>query len=346
MLCKFSFSKFYTVAWSALVLGLLPVLPLTANEPVAASTETPAVPLPRLEPRAFEWKALHFELPNSIKVFEGYAVNADGQPVRAYYADIDYSDVSLQARAALSEKGRETTSAQAEKLQALVTVNGGYFQMKGAPLTFNTVISDGKVLSENPAVSKRAGKPDLFIARGVFGVRARPASPQHIFDLKWVVHLEGKPIAYPTPLPNTPESDSPAPTPHFPAGGKVWDVREAIGGGPVLVTDGHINLTGKAEGFGQSHIQTRHPRTAIGSYVRDNRPHLILLVVDGRQKTHSMGMSLSELAIAMRDLGCDNALNLDGGGSTTLVVKNQVVNKPSGGIQRAVTSVFAIVPTR
>lgn len=334
--------KLHHAAWAALALGFLPALPLPAQEPLTA---TIGAPLPKPQPRAFEWKALSFDVPASIKVFEGYAVNTDGQPVRAYYADIDYSDTNLQAKASLPENGREKTSVQAEKLQALVTINGSYFQMTGPAQTYNTVISDGKVLAENPATARRTGKPDYYTARGVFGVRARPASPRHIFDLKWIVHLDGKPVAYPAPLPNSEEQDSPQPTMDFPAGAKVWDVQEAIGGGPALVIDGKINLTDKAEGFGQSHVNSRHPRTAIGSYVRDNRPHLILMVVDGRQKTHSMGMSLPELAVAMRDLGCSEALNLDGGGSSTLVVKNQVVNKPSGGVQRAVTSVFAIVPT-
>ncbi len=346
MLRKFKFLKLNAAAWGATAFCLWPIFALPADEPVVAPIETAEAPLPKLEPRAFEWKELSFEVPRSIKVFEGYSVNASGQPVRAYYADVDYSDIGLRAQAAISEKGREKTSAQAEKMQALVTVNGSYFQMSGPAHTFNTVISDGKVLAENPAVAKRTGKPDYFIARGVFGVRSRPALPQRIFDLKWVVHLDGKPVAYPTPLPNSPEQDSPAPTMEFPVGGQVWDVQEAIGGGPVLVTDGKINLTDKQEGFGISHVTTRHPRTAVGSYVRDNRPHLILLVVDGRQKMHSMGMSLNELAATMRDLGCSEALNLDGGGSTTLVVKNQVVNKPSGGIERAVTSVFAVVPTQ
>jgi exopolysaccharide biosynthesis protein len=91
---------------------------------------------------------------------------------------------------------------------------------------------------------------------------------------------------------------------------------------------------------------TRHPRTAVG--IADNGRTLILVVVDGRQPKKSVGMSLDELAELMLKLGCDDALNLDGGGSSTLVLRdpqtNELVtmNTPSDGKPRPVANVLGV----
>jgi len=73
-------------------------------------------------------------------------------------------------------------------------------------------------------------------------------------------------------------------------------------------------------------VEARHPRTLIG---RDRDGDTWLVVVDGRQPGHSVGMSLPELTALSRRLGLVDALNLDGGGSSTMVVKGAVVNRPS-----------------
>ena len=70
----------------------------------------------------------------------------------------------------------------------------------------------------------------------------------------------------------------------------------------------------------------RHPRSAVGVCKNGN---WIFLVVDGRAK-HSEGFTILELAQFMKTLGCVGALNLDGGGSSTMVVQDKVVNSPSG----------------
>lgn len=70
----------------------------------------------------------------------------------------------------------------------------------------------------------------------------------------------------------------------------------------------------------------RHPRTAVGIL---NNKNWLFLVVDGRQKI-SAGLSLPQLALFMKKRGCTYALNLDGGGSSTFVIENQIVNSPSG----------------
>ncbi|HEX6322471.1 MAG TPA: phosphodiester glycosidase family protein [Vicinamibacterales bacterium] len=76
----------------------------------------------------------------------------------------------------------------------------------------------------------------------------------------------------------------------------------------------------------QGFVNARHPRTLIG---RDRDGDTWLVVVDGRRPGHSVGMSLPELTALSRRLGLVDALNLDGGGSSTMVVKGKVVNRPS-----------------
>lgn len=106
------------------------------------------------------------------------------------------------------------------------------------------------------------------------------------------------------------------------------DVNHIISGGPYLIKNGDIYVDMTAQKLGS--VGGRNPRTAIG-YTRDN--HLIMLTADGREGS-SIGLTLVELANLMKELGCVNAMNLDGGGSTVMFVKGQVVNKPAvqGGI--------------
>lgn len=117
--------------------------------------------------------------------------------------------------------------------------------------------------------------------------------------------------------------------------GQSWnEVWQAIGGGPRLVKNGEVCVAVGTEGFGASHVNTRHPRTAIGMTAEGE---LMLVTVDGRQATAS-GMSLPELAAWMRAEGAVEALNLDGGGSTALTLRQVTVNTPSDGTLRPVAN--------
>ncbi|EKE03805.1 MAG: Exopolysaccharide biosynthesis protein [uncultured bacterium] len=100
------------------------------------------------------------------------------------------------------------------------------------------------------------------------------------------------------------------------------NIDHAISGGPYLVKDGQVYVDTKEQKFGS--ITGRNPRTAVG-YTQDNK--LIMVTVDGRQKG-SVGATLYELARIMREFGCYNAMNLDGGSSTQMVVKGKIVNRP------------------
>ncbi|MCX7642790.1 MAG: phosphodiester glycosidase family protein [Armatimonadetes bacterium] len=113
----------------------------------------------------------------------------------------------------------------------------------------------------------------------------------------------------------------------------------AIGGGPRLLRKGRISVECEQEGFSTIFRQTKHPRTAVG--LKDES--LIWVVVDGRQPGYSEGMSLDELAEFLLNAGCKDALNLDGGGSSTLFVRGAVVNRPSDGRERPIANALFLL---
>jgi hypothetical protein len=105
-------------------------------------------------------------------------------------------------------------------------------------------------------------------------------------------------------------------------------MRTLVGGWPRIVEAGKNTalLADSIEGTAPGFSRARHPRTAIG--ISQDSATVYLVVVDGRQPA-SVGMTLEELANSMIALGAFEALNLDGGGSTTLVLRDSIVNKPS-----------------
>jgi hypothetical protein len=109
-------------------------------------------------------------------------------------------------------------------------------------------------------------------------------------------------------------------------------VKVAIGGGPALVRDGKAM---EWSGF----LNLRHPRTALGW----NKDHLFLVEVDGRQRDISVGMTFPELAAYMVKIGCEQAMNLDGGGSATLWAFGTVRNSPSEGEERPAPNALVLV---
>lgn len=114
----------------------------------------------------------------------------------------------------------------------------------------------------------------------------------------------------------------------------------AIGTSYSLVQQGKINLENK-EKF--PHHKERHPRTLFG---QKKNGSFILVVVDGRS-TDSKGITAQQSAEIMLELGCFNAVNVDGGGSSTMVVvdekgKAKVVNKVSDGVERAIGSILIV----
>ncbi len=104
-------------------------------------------------------------------------------------------------------------------------------------------------------------------------------------------------------------------------------VPTAIGAGRILIRDGKLPDLGPAK-------QPRHPRSLVGW----NAQHLFFMVIDGRQPKLSIGMTYPEMAALARQYGCSAAVELDGGGSSTLWAQGKILNSPSDGSPRAVAN--------
>lgn len=125
--------------------------------------------------------------------------------------------------------------------------------------------------------------------------------------------------------------------------GLYWqDAVTLVGCGPRLVENGRVHVTASEEEFPSDIRVGRAPRTAVG-VTKDGR--YLLAVVDGRQ-SHSVGLTLTDWAKLLVKFGARDAINLDGGGSTDLVVNGEVQNSPSDGQERAVGDALVLVPKR
>ncbi|MFN2389256.1 MAG: phosphodiester glycosidase family protein [Actinomycetota bacterium] len=113
-------------------------------------------------------------------------------------------------------------------------------------------------------------------------------------------------------------------------------VLDTIGGNPTVLEDGQVSIGGCYS----SSFCGRNPRTGIGVTPAGT---ILLVTVDGRSPGYSVGMTLDGFAALFRYLGADWALNLDGGGSTAMVVRGRLVNRPSDGWERAVGSALLIL---
>jgi len=125
--------------------------------------------------------------------------------------------------------------------------------------------------------------------------------------------------------------------------GKVLGV---VGGGPQLVRDGKVVATEAAERekIGRNFVTDLHPRTAIG--IKSDGQTLVFVVVDGRQPGRSVGINLPALAEWMIAKGCAVAMNFDGGGSSTMDVRDEIVNFPSdSGGPRPISTALVVFRT-
>jgi exopolysaccharide biosynthesis protein len=123
------------------------------------------------------------------------------------------------------------------------------------------------------------------------------------------------------------------------ASGIPKNSKQAVQGVVFVLQDG------KVIDFDKGMMNQRHPRTVVG--LDGDGKTLTLLTVDGRNPFHSIGMTGTELGQEMKNVGCTDAVNMDGGGSTELVMRDadgklQVVNHPSDLRERAVADTIGI----
>ena len=279
------------------------------------------------------WEIVESTTPNfpaGIKIMKG---RNDELPINAWAAIIDPRDPDVDLNVIVSEDidRRETLTQFSQNKKARVVVNGGYFLIDKTPTEHVGLLYVNNLTVAPATKSVLRNNKRYFTARGALGFLDDGG-----IDIAWVTSRNDSLFNFPEPLENQPEE--PVDSFDF-SKAETWEVDDAIHAGPVLMHDGKIRVTSNEEVFFGSTIPDIHPRTAAGYR---NSGELVLLVVDGRQ-VDSRGVDLQELAILMRDLGCVEAINLDGGGSSAMVVDGKLLNRPAGTTsQREVMSAIAV----
>jgi hypothetical protein len=280
-------------------------------------------------------------LPGSIHVYRSDA-SLSGRPCIAWYVVADIRDRSLNFDTDTTLGRRLTPSGFYQKNRApLIVVNGTFFSF-ATNQNLNMMVKDGKIVAHNITSIQGKGRDSLRyfkVSRSAIGIdRKRQA------DVAWILTDTAR--SYPTafqlsPVTRADELSKIPATDSLWYKGKKWQVTTAIGGGPTLVHDGRIRITNNEERmFAGKAREDLHPRTAMG-YTHDNK--LIIMAVEGRRPGIAEGASLTELATLFTELKAKEALNLDGGGSSCLLVMGRETIKPSDKEgQRPVPGVFII----
>jgi len=286
--------------------------------------------------QTIEWRNIseQYSLPEGIQLYEG---TRSSPALKAWYIEVDMKVATIGLVPYLAENGTETVTEFSKRIGAIAAINGGYF---GGNSSYSTVVQPGQVLSRNVGSLNRNNR-SYPVIRSAFSI-----AKNRDMTVDWIYHFGSTPddiYRFNQPMGYTNgSSDLPLAAPNKNTG-EAFDMYMGIGGGPILVKGDSIHVSYNEEIFWGSGVglSNRDPRTAVG-YTADGRA--ILLVTDGRQVA-SQGFSLPEMAQVMIDLGCTEAINLDGGGSSQMAVTNQLINRPGGGTyQRPVTSFLAVVP--
>jgi hypothetical protein len=269
----------------------------------------------------------NYTLPAGIEVFSGERVS----PVlKIFYIDVDMNNPDLVIHPYIGSN--KTINNFVPFVGAYAGINGGFF---GGSSSFSAVVYPYDVKAQNVAAVTRDSQ-SYPVIRSFFGMNF-----DRTFNVEWIYHY-GNNVSdiyrFDEPMPYTNNQLTPLPPPLQANGNAYQNLLVGIGGAPTLVKNGQVNVTYNQEimwGSGVG-LDNGDPRTAVG-YTADN--HVIMIVADGRQVT-SQGVGLTELAQIMIDLGCVEAMNLDGGGSTQMAVGNQLVNTPSES--RAVPTILTV----
>jgi exopolysaccharide biosynthesis protein len=289
-----------------------------------------------------QWKNVTAEfgtLPATIQVYKT-TDSFKARPFIGYYVIADIRDQSIGFTTQNGEGKRYTpTQYYLNNDSPLVVVNGTFFSFT-TNQNLNVLIKDGNLVAYNvPALKSKVSDSFYYPTRGAIGI-----SKKRKADVAWLFTDTASIYAYAFEKdPLIAAGTNPDPTfkdlKTFNKW-KKWNMETAIGGGPVLVQNKKIRVTNKEEQMFVNGENDRHPRTAMG-YTNDNK--LIILMIQGRFPGEAEGVTLHEEAEILLSLGCVEALNLDGGGSSSMLINGHKTIKPSDkGIERPVPGVFLI----
>ncbi|MBX9785173.1 MAG: phosphodiester glycosidase family protein [Chitinophagaceae bacterium] len=298
--------------------------------------------------------SLYAPLPASVHIYKT-TDSIEGRPSIAYYVIADLKDPKLDFTVDTTYRRRITPSEfYTRNHQPLLVVNCSFFSYE-TNSSVNVIMKEGKMVNYNLHTIPLRGKDTLTYyhpTRSALGISKRREA-----DVAWLYSdsSDRYPVAFETDPVLLKDSFLITDKLRFyqPVAlqkkdlkrdhviHKRWKMRTVVGGGPVLLQGGTIRITNNEERlFTGKAVNDPEPRTAMG-YTADDQ--LIILVVQGRFKGIAEGISLTKEAELFQQLGCVEALNLDGGGSSCLLINGKETIKPgTNGVQRPVPAVFLI----
>lgn len=302
--------------------------------------------------------SLFAPLPMGVQVFKSTST-INGRPSVAYYVSANLKNRELIFDADTSSKRRLTPQQFFDKnKQPLLVVNTTFFSF-ATNQNLNVVVKNGRLVSYNVHTIAGRGK-DTLTYRHPLG-SAIGISKKRKADVAWLFTDSAQRKAWAIQWANGFIRDS-IPALDFNTAVlntsiinghqgeialslKKWKVKTAVGGGPVLVQNAIVQISNNEElKFAGKAMDDKHPRTAMG-YTADDR--LIIMVVEGRNPGVAEGVSLTELAQLLKELNCTEAMNLDGGGSSCMLINGKPTIKVSDKEgQRPVPAVFIIKTTQ
>lgn len=257
-----------------------------------------------LQSQTITWKEVtssYSSIPG-VKVYSG--TKASVPSFYAYYIDVDMNNPKVAIRPYITSSPVALPEFL-KKTGAYAAINGGFF---GGTAAYSAVVYPNEVKAQNVASVTRTGGAYPLI-RSFFGIKS-----DRSMAVDWIYHfgpLVSDIYKFAAPLPYTNNDPSPKPAPAKTGGTQYKDLLAGIGGGPTLVKGGAEKLTYDEEVMWGSgvNLSSDQYRTAVG-YTADK--HAILFC--------SSPMPLSELPQIFISLGCTEAMNLDGGGSTQMSI--------------------------
>ena len=289
-------------------------------------------------------------LPEGFHVYSTHD-SLNGSPFIAYYAEAPLKNKQLNFTADTTKDRRLTPKQFYERDEhPLLVMNCSFFSYE-TDRSLNVVVKDGNLVGFNNHSSPMKGKDTFQYRHAFFG--ALGIDKKGNADVAWIYNDSATKtiLASETAFGATKDStiaidfkkietqftknnDGPFPF-------KKWKMETAVGGGPVLVQHNEVKISNNEElKFNGKAIDDKHPRTCMG-YTKDGR--LIMMVIAGRYKGIAEGATLTQEAQLLKDIGCEEALNLDGGGSSCMLINGKETIKPSEkGEERPVPAVFIV----
>jgi len=267
-------------------------------------------------------------LPASVHVYYSNTPT-EGKPNKAYYVRLPLRDRHLNFSSQVGYGKRYTPfEYYAQHQQPLIVMNCTFFEFVHNS-NLNVVMNDGKLLAYNVQTLPGKGKDSgqyFHVLGSAIGINKKRKA-----DIAWLYVDSSLSIPKATQLPINFWKDSiskPTANDYLQRGNFAnWKMQTAVGGGPVLVQQGEIQIANNIERkFAGNAIKDKHPRTGIGYTANGD---LILLVIEGRFPGKAEGATLEQMATMFKQIGCVEAMNLDGGGSSCLLINGKNTIQPS-----------------